>query len=56
MGVTIGFCLGFLYFLTDGLVLALGETGAVPPLLAAWLPIVLFAAIGGAWLIRQEGY
>lgn len=56
MGVTIGFCLGFLYFLTDGLVLALGEAGAVPPLLAAWLPIVLFAAIGGAWLIRQEGY
>jgi lipopolysaccharide export system permease protein len=56
MGMTIGFCLGFLYFLTDGLVLALGESGAVPPFLAAWLPILLFAAIGGAWLIRQEGY
>jgi lipopolysaccharide export system permease protein len=56
MGMTIGFCLGFLYFLTDGLVMALGESGAVPPFLAAWLPILLFAAIGGAWLIRQEGY
>lgn len=56
LGMTIGFCLGLLYFLTDGLVLALGESGAIPPLLAAWLPILLFTAIGGAWLIRQEGY
>lgn len=56
MGMTVGFGLGFLYFLTDGLVLSLGESGAVPPFLAAWLPILLFAAIGGAWLIRQEGY
>ncbi|MFN3397801.1 MAG: LPS export ABC transporter permease LptG [Sulfurimicrobium sp.] len=56
VGVTIGFSLGFLYFVTDGLVLALGESGAVPPFLAAWLPILLFAAIGGTWLIRQEGY
>lgn len=56
MGMTVGFGLGFLYFLTDGLVLSLGESGAVPPFLAAWLPILLFAAIGGAWLIKQEGY
>ncbi len=56
MGMTLGFGLGFLYFLTDGLVLSLGESGAVPPFLAAWLPILLFAAIGGAWLIKQEGY
>jgi lipopolysaccharide export system permease protein len=55
-GMTVGFGLGFLYFLTDGLVLSLGESGAVPPFLAAWLPILLFAAIGGAWLIKQEGY
>lgn len=56
MGMTVGFGLGFLYFLTDGLVLSLGESGAVPPFLAAWLPILLFTAIGGAWLIKQEGY
>ncbi|WP_374383578.1 LPS export ABC transporter permease LptG [Dongia sp.] len=56
MGMTFGFGLGFLYFLTDGLVLSLGESGAVPPFLAAWLPILLFAAVGGAWLIKQEGY
>jgi lipopolysaccharide export system permease protein len=55
-GMAVGFGLGFLYFLTDGLVLSLGESGAVAPFLAAWLPILLFAAIGGAWLIKQEGY
>ncbi len=56
MGIAIGFGLGFLYFITDGLVLSLGETGAIPPFFAAWLPIMLFASIGGAWLIRLEGY
>lgn len=56
VGIAIGFGLGFLYFITDGLVLSLGETGAIPPFFAAWLPIMLFASIGGAWLIRLEGY
>jgi lipopolysaccharide export system permease protein len=56
IGVAIGFGLGFLYFLTDGLVLSLGESGAIPPFFSAWLPILLFSAIGGIWLIRQEGY
>jgi lipopolysaccharide export system permease protein len=37
-------------------VLSLGESGAIPPFFAAWLPIMLFASIGGAWLIRLEGY
>ena len=55
-GMAIGFILGFLYFIADGLVMSLGETGAVPPVLAAWMPIVIFASIGGAWLIRLEGY
>jgi hypothetical protein len=30
--------------------------GAVPPVVAAWLPILVFASVGGAWLIRLEGY
>jgi lipopolysaccharide export system permease protein len=54
--MAIGFILGFLYFIADGLVMSLGETGAVPPVLAAWMPIVVFASVGGAWLIRLEGY
>jgi lipopolysaccharide export system permease protein len=55
-GLAIGFLLGFLYFITDGLVMSLGETGAVPPFFAAWLPPLLFASIGGVMLIRLEGY
>jgi lipopolysaccharide export system permease protein len=55
-GMAIGFGLGFLYFITEGLVLSLGESGAVPPFFAAWLPAMLFASIGGLWLIRLEGF
>jgi lipopolysaccharide export system permease protein len=55
-GMAIGFLLGFLYFVADGLVMSLGESGAVPPVVAAWMPILVFASIGGAWLIRLEGY
>jgi lipopolysaccharide export system permease protein len=55
-GMAIGFGLGFLYFISDGLVMSLGETGAVPPVVAAWMPILVFASVGGAWLIRLEGY
>ncbi len=46
--MAIGFGLGFLYFISDGLVMSLGETGAVPPVVAAWLPILVFASVGGA--------
>jgi lipopolysaccharide export system permease protein len=28
----------------------------VPPFFAAWLPALLFASIGGLWLIRLEGF
>jgi lipopolysaccharide export system permease protein len=55
-GIAIGFGLGFLYFVADGLVMSLGESGAVPPVVAAWMPILVFASVGGAWLIRLEGY
>jgi lipopolysaccharide export system permease protein len=55
-GLAAGLGLGFLYFVTDGFVLALGEAGALPPALAAWSPAVMFASLGGAALIRFEGY
>lgn len=55
-GLAAGLGLGFLYFVTDGFVLALGEAGAVPPALAAWSPPLMFASLGGAALIRFEGY
>lgn len=55
-GLAAGVGLGFLYFVTDGLVLALGEAGAIPPALAAWSPSLLFASVGGLALIRIESH
>ena len=50
----IGMALGFAYFVTDNLALALGNAGVYPPLLAAWGPVALFAALGETILIRSE--
>ena len=50
----IGMALGFAYFVADNLALALGNAGVYPPLLATWGPVVLFAALGEAILIRSE--
>lgn len=55
-GLAAALGLGFLYFVTDGFVLALGEAGAIPPILAAWSPAIMFASLGGAALLRFEGY
>ncbi|MBX6321652.1 MAG: LPS export ABC transporter permease LptG [Rhodospirillaceae bacterium] len=51
-----GIGLGFLFFVADGLLLALGEAGALPPVVAAWAPMAVFGCIGTATLVRMEGY
>jgi lipopolysaccharide export system permease protein len=53
--LSVGVGLGFLFFVVDGLLLALGEAGALPPAIAAWAPLALFACIGGATLVMLEG-
>lgn len=55
-GIASGFALGFLYFIADGLSLSLGESGVLPPILAASIPIFVFGSVGGLVLIRAEGY
>ena len=45
-GVTIGFS----FVVIDNIVLAMGQFGSLPPILAAWLPIALFGTLG-LWLI-----
>ena len=50
----IGMFLGFAFFVADNFMLAMGNFGAVPPLMAAWAPFVLFLLIGEAVLIRTE--
>lgn len=55
-GLVAGVGLGFLYFIADGLLLTLGETGVVAPVIAAWGTPGLFAAVGIFGLLRIEGY
>lgn len=50
-----GVALGFLFFITDGVSQALGESGAVVPLIAAWAPPLIFASLAGSILLRIEG-
>lgn len=46
--------LGFGYLLSDGMLASLGESGNLPPALAAFGGSVLFAAIGGWALVMLE--
>ena len=55
-GLAVGVGIGFLYFVADGLLLALGEIGTLPPVVAAWSPTVLFGAVGVSVLLKIEGY
>ena len=49
-----GVGLGFAYFVGDGVAMTLGETGAIAPWLAAWGPILIFAAIAIGLLARTD--
>ena len=46
--------LGFGYFVVNNLFIALGQYGAVPPLVAAWLPFMLFLLIGISFILLTE--
>lgn len=50
----IGMFLGFAFFIADNFMVAMGNFGTVPPLLAAWSPFFLFLLIGEAVLFRSE--
>jgi len=45
-GVTIGFS----FVVIDNIILAMGQFGSLPPMVAAWLPIALFATFG-LWIV-----
>jgi lipopolysaccharide export system permease protein len=49
-----GIAAGFAYFVADGIALAFGEAGKLPPLVAAWSPGVIFAAVGAYVLLQVE--
>src|SRR6185312_5920927 len=50
-----GLASGLLFLVADGLLTALGETSALPPVLAAWSAPVAFAALAITVLITAEG-
>jgi lipopolysaccharide export system permease protein len=54
--MAIGVLFGFAYFISDGLLLAMGESGKLPPVLATWTPPVAFACLGLGFLVNQEGW
>lgn len=52
-GIFLAVVLSFLMMLTSTIILALGESGHLPPALAAWLPNLIFGAIGAFLLHRR---
>ena len=46
---------GLLYLVSDGLLTAMGQTGVLPPLIAAWAAPVAFAAGAVSLLLYAEG-
>ncbi|WP_162937445.1 LPS export ABC transporter permease LptG [Indioceanicola profundi] len=53
--LALGISIGLVFLLADGLLVALGEAGVLPPVLAAWGPTLFFTAVGGAILVYVEG-
>jgi lipopolysaccharide export system permease protein len=51
--IAIGVAVGFVSWTFDGLVLTIGDLGLLPPVLAAWTPLAVFAA-SAAWLMLQQ--
>lgn len=50
----IGVAIGFVFFVLDGISVTLGEIGLMPPALAAWLPMLILAAVAAALTVRAE--
>src|SRR5690606_31857414 len=49
-----GLALGFGFFIVNGISIALGEVGFLPPLLAAWAPPLLLASVVAHLLLKPE--
>jgi lipopolysaccharide export system permease protein len=52
--VGLGFVIGFSYFIVLAFARALGQTGALPPLVAAWTSNVVFVFIGAYHLLGSD--
>jgi lipopolysaccharide export system permease protein len=52
--VGLGFVIGFSYFIVLAFARALGQTGALPPLIAAWTSNVVFVFVGAYHLLGSD--
>ena len=52
--IAMGVAVGFVCWTFDGLVLAIGDLGLVPPPLAAWTPLLVFATTAASVMLHQE--
>jgi lipopolysaccharide export system permease protein len=52
--VGLGFAIGFAYFVVAAFARALGQSGALPPALAAWAANGLFTLLGGYFLLGAD--
>lgn len=52
--ILITLSMGFGFFVVNNLFIALGQYGAVPPLIAAWLPFLLFGLAGISFILLTE--
>jgi lipopolysaccharide export LptBFGC system permease protein LptF len=52
--IAVGVAVGFVCWTFDGLVLAIGDLGLVPPALAAWMPLLVFASIAASIMLHEE--
>jgi len=50
MTIVTGISIGFAFIVVDNILIAMGQFGSLPPLLAAWVPVALFGTIG-IWII-----
>lgn len=49
IGIGVSLAIGFSYFIVNAFILSFGQTGVLPPMVAAWAANFIFAA-AGAWL------
>lgn len=52
--MAVGFVVGFGYFVVVAFARALGQSGALPPAIAAWAGNAVFALIGGYYLLGSD--
>ncbi|MDA5193645.1 LPS export ABC transporter permease LptG [Govanella unica] len=52
--IAIAMAFGFSYFIVDNLLLAMGQFGRMPPMIAAWAPFLLFLAAGLMVVVYTE--